>query len=59
MFIGIVLRNEYTTTNLLKELSCIQIVIEKPSKYFNLRALTNCLKNNNFSLGNNGKSVAI
>ena len=44
MFIGLVLCNEYTTTNLLKELSCIQIVIEKPRKYFNLRALTNCQK---------------
>ena len=36
MFIGLVLYNEYTTTNLLKELSCIQVVIEKPRKYFNL-----------------------
>ena len=44
VFIGLVLHNEYTTTNLLKELSCIQIVIEKSRKYFNLRALTNCQK---------------
>ena len=44
MFIGLVLHNEYTTTNLLKELSCIKVVIEEPGKYFNLRVLTNCQK---------------
>lgn len=34
----------YTTTHVIKELSCIQAVMEKSGKYFNLRALTNCQK---------------
>ena len=47
----------YTTTHVIKELSYIQAVMEKSGKYFNLRPLTNCKKNNIISLRNNGKTV--